>query len=329
LRGTTGLGLLYLVATLASSFYYITLVVSSTSNDLWQPHFNSSGVHTFIGNVYHARLALTPSTPLDLFAVVVQKEYAGSATFMDISPSFPRLFWLDNIPLQAAVTSMRSNNFGANMRMFSQYCWADFNQRYEMVHTLLCQARCLVNDADNAGVYFEALLRNVGTAKHPRTSTCRTSQHRVCADSGGDWVRSTSLPWLAVGDEVDLWQSHGLLRWKTQLQNIRELGVVEPISIVNALGMSTTIEINKTPTLFRGMNLWSTAYASAWNDLRWGFQHNFSLILNTPTNAVAKGIDWDADLDIGYDQTPILSTVRQFIEPFNRSTLSWWRPHCN
>ncbi|KAF0706525.1 hypothetical protein AaE_014064 [Aphanomyces astaci] len=97
-RTTIGLGLLYLVATLASSFYYIILLVPNVSN-------------TNCGDVYHTRLA----TPLDLFALAVQKDYTGPITFMDISPSYSRHILLDNVLLEGAVAAMRAGSFETNL----------------------------------------------------------------------------------------------------------------------------------------------------------------------------------------------------------------------
>ncbi|RQM30453.1 hypothetical protein B5M09_012848 [Aphanomyces astaci] len=81
------------------------------THELWCAHFNSSGVLTFLGDVYNTRLA----TPLDLFALAVQKDYAGPITLMDVSPSYSQHILLDNVLLEGAVAAMRAGSFETNL----------------------------------------------------------------------------------------------------------------------------------------------------------------------------------------------------------------------
>ncbi|KAF0691263.1 hypothetical protein As57867_017410, partial [Aphanomyces stellatus] len=129
------LGIAYLLFTVGCGIYFVHLLVPSVANDFWWPQFNASGVQTFLGDVYNARLALTPSAPLDLFAVGRFKAYNQPTTFMDVSPSFARSILLDTLPLDAAIKAMRTTSFDLNIHMFTSYCWADFDHAYEMAHT--------------------------------------------------------------------------------------------------------------------------------------------------------------------------------------------------
>ncbi|EQC26774.1 hypothetical protein SDRG_15424 [Saprolegnia diclina VS20] len=47
------------------------------------------------------------------------------------------------------------------MRMNTQHCWVDFNQSFEIAHTVTRQQRCKDQFATNGAVYLEAILRNV------------------------------------------------------------------------------------------------------------------------------------------------------------------------
>ncbi|KAF0683248.1 Aste57867_24680 [Aphanomyces stellatus] len=287
-------GIAYLVLSMTLSIYYIHVLMPSVANDFWWPHFKASGVRTYLGDVVHARVPLAPSTSLDLFTQAIQKDYSTSNTIMDM-------------PLDVAVVEMRANSLDQNLVMFSQYCWVALARTFDLAHTLARLERCRDHFVSN-GAYHSMMNDMI-------------LQVLLTLPGGHKWVGGKlSHEWFAVVDEVAHWRTKGVQTWKLQLQNVRDVQASESMTIINALGLHQRIQIpnTNTPLVHRGLNAWTTSdtYAGIWNDLLWGQLGNFGLILNSNTSAVAQGLSWDTDEDMGYDVTPILTLVRLAIVQF-------------
>ncbi|CAK4186135.1 unnamed protein product, partial [Aphanomyces euteiches] len=121
-----------------------------------------------------------------------------------------------------------------------------------MANTLARQQRCLAKEKQNGAVYLEAVLRN---ADWPSLLSCWNESLTIgvfsfmqTSNSGQRWLSSVQAAGgtNAVGDEVALWQSHGITEYVTQWQNYKELGIFETFSIANAFGFSYPMTIKRS-----------------------------------------------------------------------------------
>ncbi|RLO12852.1 hypothetical protein DYB28_001189, partial [Aphanomyces astaci] len=162
-----GAGCVYIVVTVLWGVWYISVLSPSLSNDMWWPDFNATGTQTFLGDIANVQLgplAVSASASLDLFgnAATWIKDYSGPSTQLALSPIYPRQLLLESTTnLEDVILGIHTTSFRFNMRTLIQYCWVDFDQRFELAHTALRQDRCALNNANNAATYLETLLRNI------------------------------------------------------------------------------------------------------------------------------------------------------------------------
>ncbi|EQC41122.1 hypothetical protein SDRG_01101 [Saprolegnia diclina VS20] len=270
------LSAVYLVASMGIGYYYLHLVRPSLASDLWWRGFTTAGAQTFLGDLYHRRLQLSTSAPLSLASpeLVLEKAYSG-ATFMDMSLSLSRHVLLRNLSLESILPPMRRSSFDWNIRMFTQYCWVDWNQSYELSVTAARQRRCYLKQAANAAVYWEPLLRNSVTqdivlSPYSLAMNISLFEHIDATSLGHDWLMSLMFhEWLPEADEVELWRRRGMSYWQTQLTNYYEQGLQQTIVVENALGIHQNVTVHLMAQSYRGLALWTlaNAYPGVWNDL--------------------------------------------------------------
>ncbi|KDO35147.1 hypothetical protein SPRG_01214 [Saprolegnia parasitica CBS 223.65] len=270
------LSAVYLIASMGIGYYYLHLVRSSLASDLWWRGFTTTGAQTFLGDLYHRRLQLSTPVTMSLASpeLVLEKTYAG-ATFMDMSPSLSRHVLLRNLSLESVLPPMRRSSFAWNIRMFTQYCWVDWNHTYELSATAARQRRCYLKQAANAAVYWEPLLRNTVTqdillGPYGVAMNISLFQYIGATSAGHNWLVSLMHnEWLPEADEVELWRRAGLTYWQTELTNYYEQGLQQTIVVENALGIQQNMTIHLMAQSYRGLALWTlaSAYAGVWNDL--------------------------------------------------------------
>ncbi|OQS07718.1 hypothetical protein THRCLA_00288 [Thraustotheca clavata] len=169
---------------------------------------------------------------------------------MRMSLSLSRQVLLRDIEFDQVVRTIRATSFAWNIRMFTQYCWVDWNKTYELSVTIKRQNRCLKNYFDNAAMYWEPLLRNSDIndiTSGPFKSAIYTAMFDTINNTtrGQTWLASLWLPMIEINEEVALWKLHGLTRWQTQLTNYYEQGLQQDLIIENALGIRQRVTIHK------------------------------------------------------------------------------------
>ncbi|KAF0688427.1 Aste57867_19943 [Aphanomyces stellatus] len=322
-------GFLYLVATGTSAVLYLFVLAPNVSNDNLWPNMNSTGVQTFLGDLYNAKLVTGATGPLDLFAssAIVRKDYSTATSFMSTRPAAARAVLLSQLPLDTVIHVMRAVPFSENIQTLSMPCWADLNRTYEMGHTARHQALCNARRPANAAFYLEALFRNL------RPTDLATSTYLAAIETtifefirtdrpgGAAWVRSLLSPtWLAVADELALWRAHGLEYFQNSFQNYYLEGTHESITIVNALGMHQSITVTSFTATSRPKTEWSSAvaYTGLWNDIDAAAWFQASLIRAAPNNfEIVYNMSWESwDFyfwgSIGTNGTDVL---RSFLGP--------------
>ncbi|OQR97533.1 hypothetical protein ACHHYP_10726 [Achlya hypogyna] len=318
-------GCAYLIFTTACGAYYLHLVAPSLQNDLWWCGFTTTGPHTFLGDLFHARLQRNASGATSaLFApeMVVSKTYDAGSTFIDMPLSLSRRVLLADTPFSTVVSVLRTSSFNTNVRMYAQYCYVDFSRRYEVSTTAARQARCETRYADNAAVYWEALLRNsvpsdmqscayIAALEVALFDTLNSTPHTAW------WTETWIRPWQNVAAEVSRWEAAGMRRWQTQVNNYYEVGLTSGIVVLNALGLSETLTIHQVARNFRGLALWTmvSSYNGIWNDL-WECQTlGCSLIRGANAFSDQVKLDW-LNLEYGVTvNTPLLQLIDATMGP--------------
>ncbi|KAF0698950.1 Aste57867_10441 [Aphanomyces stellatus] len=319
-------GFLYVLATAAGTVVYLDILSPSIANDLWWPHFNKTGVQTFLGDLYNTQLALGATGTLDLFGAAVVKDYSLGTAVVSMRPATGRAILLDRLPLAQAITTIRAVSFYENIRTVPPPCWADFSRTFEMSHTSRHQAICNARRVANAAFYLEALLRNVGAADITSSTYFPQVQSTIldgidgASAAGAAWVHSMLEPTvvLSVADEVRHWEAQQLSYYQNLMQNLYQEGVVDSIEVVNALGMRQRITINSIGYTNRPKAAWSTQYAFSgfWNDFGTAAGLSASLIRSAPNAFESLGYDWDFVYD-GPAGTPATALIRAHLGPLS------------
>ncbi|KAF0688422.1 Aste57867_19938 [Aphanomyces stellatus] len=318
------LGFFYVLATAAGSIIYLILLAPSIANDHLWPHMNTTGIQTFLGDLYNIKLATGANGPLDLFAssAVIHKDFSATTSFIDMRPAAARAVLLSRLPLHEAIQVMRAVPFSENIQTLSLPCWADLNRVYEMAHSDRHQALCNSRRPQNAAFYLEALLRNLSPTDLATSTYLSAIQTSIFAfiqtqPGGPAWVQTLMAPrWLAIFDEVTLWQSHGLEYFQNSFQDYYLEGTQESIKIINALGMRQSITISRFTATNRPKTQWSSAFAypGFWNDIDACAWLEASAIRAAPNNFESQfgagGKSWDYYYvgSLGTEATAIIRT---------------------
>ncbi|KAF0720108.1 Aste57867_550 [Aphanomyces stellatus] len=322
-------GIAYLLFSLLSSAFYLTILTQSLTNDFWWRQFNTTGGQTFLADVFNMHLMVgvhENATTLDLFAEspMNEKDYAASTTLIDVREPAARQWLLRPMSLDVAVKTIRANSLYENMYTLIPYCWVDLDRRFEMAHTAARQDRCVRHHVvTNAALYLETLLRNVGASDLAQSAFGNQIYQTILAPvttlpGGVAWVKALqTLQWLSVADEVSLWtQSYGLVHYTIQYQNRFQYSMQDAVLIVNALGIQESVKISSIPYRFRGLANWPTSktYRGVWNDMTHAIYYNASLVRNTSTSFESMGLNWEIEY-LGVIKTVGIALVHAVLGP--------------
>ncbi|RHY26685.1 hypothetical protein DYB32_007367 [Aphanomyces invadans] len=320
-------GFAYLAITLALSARFVVTLGEYTTNDFYWANFNTTGMQSFLADLCNAKLPLVYVPTLIDFnrSMAIPKDYSGANTRVVVSPARARSFLLQSIPHDQIIPALQATPFAINLLYPVPHCWVDFNRSFEMAHTAKRQRRCELNDRDNAAVYLESILRNAKFTDVVQSATFLDLNFTVFdalykSDAGHTWMKYLTTHQVAsVATEAATWTSAGLTRWVTQMSNAFQQGLVETITVVNALGIASTITIGNVPYRARGGAYWTTLKASfgIWNDLSiCNMFIGCSLVRGASNHFEALGIDWDNDIVIGGMTSPVIELTRRYIGPY-------------
>ncbi|KAF0691767.1 Aste57867_17038 [Aphanomyces stellatus] len=316
----TAAGFLYLACTLAASSLYLDVLYPNVANDLWWPAFNTTGLQTFLGDVFNENLAHGVLSTLPLVHQWSPKDYSTPWTTMDTRSTAARQLLLANLSFAVAIDTIRRDSVRDNFIAMPPPCWLDFQGRFGMAHTASRQARCRATQSANAALYMEAWMRNVDvndwTAPSLELNATVFQALRATAE-GTQWLTVLfAHRVVAIPDEILVWRAVGLTTWQLELQNQADQGLVERIAVVNAIGMRQEITIAHLPYSSRGAAKWTTryAYAGIMNDLASCMRGNCSLVRGASNAFEILYGDWDAYY---YHMDTVAATiVRGTIGPF-------------
>ncbi|KAF0690115.1 Aste57867_18509 [Aphanomyces stellatus] len=252
------LGCGYVVASMASSVYYLGTLEPASRNDMLWVDYTQNGTQALLVDLVNQLLA-TGVESLDVLAprACTNKTYVESAATTHVFPAYARrLVLADLTSLATAVPNLRSLAGAASMNMPTQYCYVDLNRTFEVAHTEARQVRCAAQYRDNGAVYMETVLRN---------QVWDEFMHNFGGDGGlftiviETWLQAvpTGQAWIAatasarattsVDQEISYWQRHGLTYFKLQWHNQWQTGIGESVAVENALGLRSAVLLKRTP----------------------------------------------------------------------------------
>ncbi|KAF0695638.1 Aste57867_13560 [Aphanomyces stellatus] len=246
-------GLFYLVFTLASGVSYVTFLGPSMTNNLYWPHYNATGYQVFLIDLLNIKLQTTShDDSVDVLSVdaTILKSYASLAVQPDFYNNYARRVLLSELnTLEKGIQGMRSTVPSRMASPYVQYCWVDFNRRWDIAHTDARSQRCRQRYQNNAAVYLELLARNVDWGEfldaNSESWPVVIGAALQAAPDGAQWLadRPTHAKALTVDAEVAYLIALKLTRYQLQWQNEIQMGFTEAIVVRNTYNYEQTVPI--------------------------------------------------------------------------------------
>ncbi|KAF0683320.1 Aste57867_24624 [Aphanomyces stellatus] len=291
------LGAGYVVFTLTCGIAYVILLEPSLANNRYWPRFNTSGFETFLVDVVNLKLMDTKSGHVDMTSsdAIMHKSYANDDVQPQFAPNYARrLLFTELNTLSRAIRDLR--NTSKPTRVYAQYCWVDFERRWDIAHTVARSMRCREYYTANGANYLETLFRNTDwmafATQFSLAWPIMFGLTLATTPDGATWLaeRLTSVMQLSVDDEVGYLESLNITRYELQWQNGYEVNIVETIGIQNALGVTDTVTVK---SLHAGLQPWTSVllYWMLYNDLNEMQSFNASMVRGASNSLESLGID--------------------------------------
>ncbi|KAF0699896.1 Aste57867_9554 [Aphanomyces stellatus] len=286
-------GCVYLAATLVGNVAYLTIAQAYMANDMFWANFNATGGYPFLANLFNQQLlgmtrgaSLTFDTPA--FGDLSQP-YNLSVTTISWSANAARRALHDpNVAsLPAVITGLRQMNPCNLPWMFTQYCWLDFSQNWEMASTSARQQRCKSTVAANGAVYLESGLRNLNNWQTFQSCWGTSFQNAIAKPlagftTGKTWLTATQEIRTPIDQEVAYWTANGITSFQLQWQNYKTIGFSDSILVENALGFKYALPLSQSPASFHPTRQTS-------NEMYWSFAADLWAADPNTTNSAMAG----------------------------------------
>ncbi|OQR90056.1 hypothetical protein THRCLA_22592 [Thraustotheca clavata] len=132
----------------------------SMTNDLFWLHWNATATQTFVIDMFNAQLSTTSMQEVVISSLehATLKDYSLKMTTTDVDIGYGRMIqYSGNLTqLSNAIEGIRSTPANRVLWMMTQYCWVDFDFRWEIAHTAARQVRC--QQKRYRSRYFEMLF---------------------------------------------------------------------------------------------------------------------------------------------------------------------------
>ncbi|CAK4375589.1 unnamed protein product [Aphanomyces euteiches] len=260
-RLVTVAGFIYVCATIFGSVAYLNLTASNMANDFWWPYYNASREHIYLTRVYIAQMYVRPhegvvsfDNPIFIDTFNCSISLPTVVTVNMKAPYASIVASTDGTDLKIVVPGLRNMDACLTPWIATQFCWLDFTKQWEMANSAARQARCAKTYAANGAVYLESILRNV---EWQQLRSCWGEALDSAVGSplkllpgGNVWWRTVQAVETTVTEEIDYWRSSNVTEFAADWQNYKMLGIVDTISIQNALGVVYPITNNYTNWTF-------------------------------------------------------------------------------
>ncbi|KAF0696464.1 Aste57867_12785 [Aphanomyces stellatus] len=260
-HGPLLVGVVYVTASIAGSVSFLGLSQVNFTNDMNWATFNMTGAHAFFASWLNQELLLRPphnTTTFQLTHAAINQggSFASAATVVSAAPNLGALLQRTVInTVESTIRGLRTTEACLVPWIFTQYCFVDLSQRWEMANTAARQARCQ-RMTTNGAVFLEALLRNVPFAEF---YNCWGDAFDVAIaydlkqlTAGQKWLDAISAtPNVPVDEEIRLWTSYNVTHFDTQWQNFKTIGVKNAYSVLNAYGVSYPFMLQSQSSAFQ------------------------------------------------------------------------------
>ncbi|RHY47279.1 hypothetical protein DYB34_010246 [Aphanomyces astaci] len=251
-------GIGYLGVTLGSNLVYVSVIQEALSNDFGWADFNTTGHYMFLANLFNDQFNLGTAATPDL--PVASPKYGDfgqlfdgtSTTLMWYEGAVWRLLYdPERIVLAEVIVGLRSMDPCQLPWMFTQYCWLDFGQQWEMASSGMRQQRCARQQA-NGAVYVEAALRNVNDWAAWQicwgaSFDVAVREQLAISKPGQAWLATTTGLRGSIDAEVAYWSDNGISTFVLQWQNFKTTAFSDAFVITTALGMQYTMSTSSAP----------------------------------------------------------------------------------
>ncbi|KAF0695059.1 Aste57867_14097 [Aphanomyces stellatus] len=296
-------GILYATSAIIGSVSYLQVSRVNLANDLFWATFNVTAAHTFIAKWMNEQLVLGVSLSdpfrFNIESINQDESFATANTAVQSSANFGAIMQYSELNiLESTIVGLRQTDACTTPWIFTQYCFVDFEQKWELANTMTRQKRCQ-GMVSNGAVFLESILRNIPFDAF--YSCWGSSFDQTIASelrqslTGRLWLEGVALnPKASIPVEVAMWQASNISSFDTQWQNFKSIGLVNSYSVENALGTTYDFTLQYSNSTFRVAQ--QTTYKMYWglaNDF-FAIAHNssgiggHSLIRSSPVYAFAN-----------------------------------------
>ncbi|KAF0689945.1 Aste57867_18638 [Aphanomyces stellatus] len=319
----------YMLGTVASSVSFVSFSSSSVSNDLYWVGFNSSGMHSYLGNWFNAKqlVGTGRSDPFDDVDVFDVLSYNRTDVTIQVPVTVASLAQ-QNSDVVAVIRGLRTTSGADALRLSTRYCWLDFDKRWDMAGTAARQQRCGANESANGAVFLESILRNVAWQTWGRCLLASVPCLAAFAvafeadvtrtSSGRAWWASLAANSNSLSDEDEAayWATHGATRFTLQWQNFKTIGIVDAFDVVNAMGMNYAFSLKySNGTSREALQTSFKAQQPLHYDLAWLVATNASVSL-IRTSAAFAFANVSAATSLPWPLAPHAALVEDTLGPF-------------
>ncbi|OQR90983.1 hypothetical protein ACHHYP_05092 [Achlya hypogyna] len=323
------LGVVYVVASLTLSFAALDVFSTHMATNVLVADFATTvGV---VVQTFNNALATAASVPkLDLLSGSLA---ISPQIHLGVDPAYPRMLMYSKLTTPpVAITGLRNLAVGQVVKMVTLYCWADHGRQWEMAYTAARQRRCLANDADNAAVYLESVLRNIPLTTWiantgGKFEQCVGKPIRTSGPAGAAWYSSLlNHTWSTVGEEVRVWEERQLHHFTLQYGSGFGMGLVESLIVENALGVQSTLLLKSIPLV----NRWVFRTTCVFNDLIYNdfyaIRKNESLIRSSPNYFGLSDPTQIEAYDVGLPLNAVDQTIHDQLGALGNIDAKWLAP---
>ncbi|KAF0682437.1 Aste57867_25450 [Aphanomyces stellatus] len=320
--------MLYLLCSAISSALFFYVVQDQLSNDFLWSGFNSTGMLPFVLDGYNKNMMYhSQSAQYDMSGTSLMAFYNKSSATVSSSRLYSSVMQFEQISLIAVINGLRASDACQLPWMSTQYCWVDFNLKWEMANSIQRQRRCQ-DMTTNGALYVESILRN---SHLERLYSCWGDVIEIGifnelrqSSTGRGWLANITTK-LSPADEVGYWIFKNITQFVTQWQNYKLIGVIETVAFQNALGMTYPVTMKSSTGTFQfslqtSMKMYwgwgSDMWVISQNDTLWGHRSlirssaNFAFVNATLETAMIQNSSLPTPLEAG------LVLVRNFFGPF-------------
>ncbi|KAF0712528.1 hypothetical protein As57867_004786, partial [Aphanomyces stellatus] len=158
-------GVMHAVGSIVGSVSYLQVSQVNLANDLFWANFNTTGTHAFIATWLNKQLLLGihdgTTTKLTTTSINVDGPFAVSPAILTPAANYGAMLQFSELNgVDETIRGLRLSDGCTAPWIFTQYCYVDFQQQWQLANSAARQRRCQAMTA-NGAVFLESILRNI------------------------------------------------------------------------------------------------------------------------------------------------------------------------